>query len=523
MNTQGQGTVAPGWLPDPSGRHELRWWDGVRWRDAVLDRGVRSDDPVPQSETLTAVMQGDVRSTSRRPESDAEQTASSEVADEKITVFSAKRIAKQFREENKELRHRTSVLEGIAREYGGLDAAQIALRLDALRSEEAALQEHHADLRRAQTDELAKIDARVARARAELESVEQKIIVARDRIDLEAKGLFDFAHVAEVSAELASELDAVRMKIRETNKYDKAIHATTNFTFNNSTAKGKTFVNQMRRIMLRAYNAEAENAVKTVKTGNLAPAKKRLARAKEQIEKQGTMIDLQVDNGYHRLRVREIELAARHHEAVAAEKMLERERKEELREQRRAEQELKAEKERLTKERTHYLNSIRKLRDSGDDDKADELESQLARIDEEIAQADYRAANIRAGYVYVISNIGAFGEGVVKIGMTRRLEPMDRVRELGDASVPFTFDVHAMFFSEDAVSVEAALHREFADQRINQVNQRKEFFRVAPSDVLEALKKHRVSVLEFRTDVDAEEFRQSMAIIDQRTGSTARR
>src|SRR5699024_11263483 len=86
------------------------------------------------------------------------------------------------------------------------------------------------------------------------------------------------------------------------------------------------------------------------------------------------------------------ERAARQHEAGAAEKMLERERKEELREQRRAEQELKAEKERLTKERTHYLNSIRKLRDSGDDDKADELESQLARIDEEIAQADYRAA-----------------------------------------------------------------------------------------------------------------------------------
>src|SRR5699024_3743956 len=156
--------------------------------------------------------------------------------------------------------------------------------------------------------------------------------------------------------------------------------------------------------------------------------------------------------------------------AVAAEKMLERERKEERREQRRAEQELKAAKEGLTKERTHYFNSIRKLRDSGDDDKADELERQLARIDTESAQADYRAANIRAGYVYVISNIGAFGQGVVKIGMTRRLEPMDRVRELGDASVPFTFDVHAMFFSEDAVSVEAALHREFADQRINQVN-----------------------------------------------------
>src|SRR5699024_11338683 len=137
--------------------------------------------------------------------------------------------------------------------------------------------------------------------------------------------------------------------------------------------------------------------------------------------------------------------------------------------------------------------------------------------------ADYRAVNIRAGYVYVISNIGAFGEGVVKIGMTRRLEPMDRVRELGDASVPFTFDVHAMFFSEDAVSVEAALHREFADQRINQVNQRNEFFRVAPSDVLGDIKKHRYSMLEFRTNVDAEEVRQNAATTDQRTVRTARR
>lgn len=261
--------------------------------------------------------------------------------------------------------------------------------------------------------------------------------------------------------------------------------------------------------MLRAYNAEAENAVKTVKAGNLASAQKRLANARDQIAKQGTMIDLRVAEHYHRLRLRELELAAQHLQAVAAEKELERERRAELREQKVLEAEIKREKERLEKERNHYLNSIQRLRQAGDESGAADLEAELARIDDEIAQADYRVANIRAGYVYVISNIGAFGEGTVKIGMTRRLDPMDRIRELGDASVPFVFGVHALFFSEDAVGVEAMLHREFSEQRLNKVNPRKEFFRVDPTAVLNVLQAHKVSVLEFNTHADAEHFRMS--------------
>jgi T5orf172 domain-containing protein len=94
------------------------------------------------------------------------------------------------------------------------------------------------------------------------------------------------------------------------------------------------------------------------------------------------------------------------------------------------------------------------LRAKGDDTEAAELEQRLADIEDAIAQNDFRIANIRAGYVYVISNIGAFGFRVVKIGLTRRLEPGDRIRELGDASVPFPYDVHALFFSEDAVTLE---------------------------------------------------------------------
>ena len=122
--------------------------------------------------------------------------------------------------------------------------------------------------------------------------------------------------------------------------------------------------------------------------------------------------------------------------------------------------------------------------------------------------------------MYVISNVGSFGPDVVKIGMTRRLEPMDRVRELGDASVPFTFDVHALFFADDAVSIENMLHKEFANCRINQVNMRREYFRTTPQHVLDALREHRVEVLEFTMEPAAAEFRESEAILHAGRGGT---
>ncbi|HKU42986.1 MAG TPA: GIY-YIG nuclease family protein, partial [Polyangiales bacterium] len=122
-----------------------------------------------------------------------------------------------------------------------------------------------------------------------------------------------------------------------------------------------------------------------------------------------------------------------------------------------------------------------------------------------------RAANARAGYVYVISNIGSFGERVVKIGMTRRLDPMDRVRELGDASVPFRFDVHAIILSDDAVGLEGALHLRFASCRVNLVNNHREFFYTSPRDVKEALLALRGSLLSFNEAPEALEWHQSVS------------
>ena len=125
---------------------------------------------------------------------------------------------------------------------------------------------------------------------------------------------------------------------------------------------------------------------------------------------------------------------------------------------------------------------------------------------------DYRAANQKAGYVYIISNIGAFGENVFKIGMTRRLDPMERVDELGDASVPFNFDVHAMIFSDDAPKLEAALHNAFADRRLNFVNQRREFFNVTIDEIKEVVKKNFDKSVEFVELAPAEQYRQSLLL-----------
>jgi hypothetical protein len=133
----------------------------------------------------------------------------------------------------------------------------------------------------------------------------------------------------------------------------------------------------------------------------------------------------------------------------------------------------------------------------------------LHEIDGAIERNDYRTANIRAGYVYVISNRGALGPNIVKIGLTRRLEPMDRVRELGDASVPFPFDVHAMFFADDAVTVEADLHRAFADRRVNVINQRREFFFATPAEVRTVLLERVGNLLEFAEEPGATQYLQS--------------
>jgi len=218
-------------------------------------------------------------------------------------------------------------------------------------------------------------------------------------------------------------------------------------------------------------------------------------------------MEMRVSDTYHDLRLEEIELTADWLMKKQEEREKQKEERARIREENRVEKEFAEERERLNKEKMHLENAIAVLADRDESDP--ELLEQLDRLNDAIEQNDYRLANIRSGYVYVISNRGAFGENVVKIGLTRRLDPQVRITELGGASVPFRFDVHALFFSEDAVTLENELHRHFQNRSVNVVNQRKEFFFATPSEVRDVLMEKVGNLLEFSETAEALEYLQS--------------
>lgn len=461
--------VAAGWYPNPERPGFVRWWDGAAWTEH-------------------------------------EHTD--------FSAVDASRLSKaEARQHVAALQQALHSVEGIVNRYGLRKFADFA----AWRQEHIDALESH---RRNAEAEVARLSAARDDLRREIGTLQQGVVTLTETREFQEVGLYDFEHPAETSVQLATELGTVRSQIKDTIRINNATTSVHGFTFNNSLTQGTRFVNALTKLMLRAYNAEAENAIKTTKAGNLQTAQARLTRAAEQIAKDGAMISLQINSHFHGLRLKEIELAHRHMKALQREKELEREQRAQLREQRKAELELKKEQERLEKERAHYQATLASLRANGDEEGVTRILAKIEDVERAIVDVDYRAANIRAGYVYVISNVGSFGPDVVKIGMTRRLEPMDRVRELGDASVPFTFDVHALFFADDAVSIENMLHKEFANCRINQVNMRREYFRTTPQHVLDALREHRVEVLEFTMEPAAAEFRESEAILRAGRGGT---
>lgn len=338
------------------------------------------------------------------------------------------------------------------------------------------------------------------------------VIELSDQRVLQDVGIYRYHHPLEDAAAYKDRLEAINVRIDEFVKTGRAVLASDLFTFDGSLAKGRRMTADFSKLMLRAYNAEADNCVRSLRSGNVRTAKARLERAMAAIERLGAIMEMRVNPDYHQVRVEELELTADFQMKVQEEKERAREQRAELREQQRAEKELAAERERLDKERAHYVGVLEALLAKGDDAAVAELEGRLHDIDAAIEANDYRAANIRAGYIYVISNVGALGPNVVKIGMTRRLEPRDRVRELGDASVPFLYDTHALFFSEDAITLENELHKAFADRRVNHVNARREFFFASPTEVRELLVEKVGGLLEFNEEPEAPEYFQSRGL-----------
>ena len=381
----------------------------------------------------------------------------------------------------------------------GLEPMQLAQQVEAYRQRLAAME---LQIEQAQ-QRLAGVEQRVTEAKRE-------IVETQDAALLQEVGIYEYRHPLQDAVAYKARLQEVRDSTKAMIKGGRAVTAASDWTVNNSRQQGERMVRELSKLMLRAYNSEADTIVRTLKAFALKQAIVRLDKARETIAKLGQTMQIRISDEYHRARVLELELTADYLVKVEEERERQREERERQREEEKARREFEAEKARLGKEQTHYQKALEKLREKGDEAGVAELAAKLEEIEAAIHGVEEREANIRAGYVYAISNFGSFGEHMVKIGLTRRIDPLDRVRELGDASVPFNFDVHAIVFSHDAVGLENALHQAFVDRRVNMVNQRREFFYASPVEVREALQSlGGQQLLEFHEVPDATDWRAS--------------
>lgn len=305
-------------------------------------------------------------------------------------------------------------------------------------------------------------------------------------------------------------------------KNNTAAYFPTNFTYNNSLAQGKKLVADNVKQILRAFNNECEAIIDKVKFNNVESIRKRIVKSCQDLNKLNSKMSITITPAYLDLKLQEMNLCYEYSVKKQEEKEEAKRIREEQREAQKLQKEIEEARKTSEKEKTHYSNALRRIESqiqhaSGEErelleERRIEIENQISAIEEELRQIDYREANQRAGYVYIISNIGSFGKDIYKIGMTRRLNPTDRVDELGDASVPFRFDIHAMIFSDDAPALEAALHRAFDDKKVNMVNTRREFFHVTLEEIEEVVRKNFDKTVEFTKIPSAEQYRESQMI-----------
>lgn len=401
---------------------------------------------------------------------------------------------------------------------------QIAdLQADQQRAEQehaARLARQAADAQAALTSQEEALRGQIAAEQAELTALQTSAVATKEIVLLQEAGVYEYRHPLDDAVAYQAELAKLRDAIRAMTLRDGgAVQGATNWTVNGSLPQGRKMVRDFSKLMLRAYNAEADNLVRGLKPYKLTSSVDRLAKVAVTIVKLGSTMNIRISDAYHLLRVKELELTADYIERVARDKEREREEKARLREEQQAQMELQRERARLEKERQHHANVLAALHAKGDLEAAARIQAALDELDGAIAQVDYRVANVRAGFVYVISNVGAFGERMVKVGMTRRLEPQERVRELGDASVPFRFDTHALFFSTDAYGIESAMHARLADRRVNRVNNRREFFYCTPLEAKAHLLELTGELVEFTEHPEALEYRQSVNAAEAGTTS----
>lgn len=330
-------------------------------------------------------------------------------------------------------------------------------------------------------------------------------------------------YLHDTSARFAEEIKRVRESQKELIKNKEAVISPDGVTPSGDIKTGRKILEGQKKLMLTAFNIESDSLIGKVSPSSFPRTLERIEKLANTIEKSASTLHCGFSIDYVDLKFQECRLQYQFTLKKKEEQDEQRLIKEQLREEQRAIKEFEKAIAEAEKEEQLYKGLLEKARKelqfATDDEKIiaeqriAELEMQLQEAESKEERAKSMAQQTRKGHVYVISNIGSFGENVYKIGLTRRLEPMDRVKELGDASVPFSFDVHAMIYVEDAPTLERDLHREFTNSRVNAVNLRKEFFRTDLESIRLAVEKILGVNAEFKTTVLAEEYFESRRMI----------
>lgn len=353
--------------------------------------------------------------------------------------------------------------------------------------------------------------------------LKNEIIELDDEILFQDFGLYRPQYDFADSEGYKEALKEVRLQQKSMIKNATAAICTRSWRVDGSEEKGKKMIAENIKQIIRNFNIECDICIDKVRFSNYESSKKRILKAFETQNLLNETNAIFISEDYYKLKLKELDIAYGYQQKKKEERDELRELREQQKEEERVAKEIEAKRLELEKEQAHYQNAIRKVNEQIEVEKSEErkkyllekkeeLDNNIIDIDKAMEDLDYREANHRAGYVYIISNIGAFGNDIYKIGMTRRLEPEDRIAELSGAAVPFKYDIHAMIFSDDAPKLEAALHNAFANNKLNLVNGRKEFFKVSLEEIKKVVRENHDKTVDFKSLPEAQQYRESEMI-----------
>ena len=352
------------------------------------------------------------------------------------------------------------------------------------------------------------IEEQLNNKKKELEEVKQLIEneYTIEEVDVNTLPKYDFAN----SSLCRDALVEIREKQKNMIRNNEAVVGNKNWTVDGSKVKGKKMIEEAIKLNLKTFNNGCDYIINTMKYSTYDSSLNKIKKLYNDINRLNSINQISISGEYLNLKVEELNLAFAYAELKEEEKEEQRRIREQMREEAKRQAELEEKRKTINKEQQHYENELKRaLERNKDAELIRKLRERIAELENSKRDVDKLEATVKAGYVYIISNEGSFGENCYKIGTTRRLNPLDRVDELGNASVPFKFDVHALIFSEDCFELESELHKIFDTKRVNKVNKRKEFFNVTLDEIVEVVNNQLGLDVEFTLEAIAREYRES--------------